>query len=163
MSQQFGNFVNQKIALSRKDNSPYTNTLLAVNKVWVEKASMPMEQPKLKNKGGTTMYFDASLVITFGNIANAGTNKIKAVKNGKEVEFAKRTKISVDKNHIGGVSTKGSVIMTPHGFISDDKNKKALEQYKKEHSSEWLNVLGEGTFAVVEEDASDENIATTED
>ena len=60
---------------------------------------------------------------TFGNITNAGTNKIKATKDGKDVEFAKRTKISVDKNHITGVQTKGSVIMTVHGFIDDDKKK----------------------------------------
>jgi hypothetical protein len=162
MSQQFGNFVNQKIVLSRKENYHYTNTLLAVNKVWVEKPSMPMEQPKMKNKGGNTMYFDSSLVITFGNIANASTNKIKAVKNGKEVEFAKRTKVSIDKNHITGISTKGSVIMTPHGFIADDKNKKALEQYKKDHSEEWVTVLGSGTFEVIEEDTL-EDVATTED
>jgi alpha-L-fucosidase len=123
---------------------------------------MPMEQPKMKNKGGNTMYFDSSLVITFGNIANASTNKIKAVKNGKEVEFAKRTKVSIDKNHITGISTKGSVIMTPHGFIADDKNKKALEQYKKDHSEEWVTVLGSGTFEVIEEDTL-EDVATTED
>ena len=104
----------------------------------------------------------SSSVITFGNIANASTNKIKAVKNGKEVEFAKRTKVSIDKNHITGISTKGSVIMTPHGFIADDKNKKALEQYKKDHSEEWVTVLGSGTFDVIEEDTI-EDVATTED
>ncbi len=98
MSQTFGNFINQRIVLSRKASQPYTNTLVAVNKVWVAKPDSPMGQPTLNNKGGNTMYFDSSLVITFGNIARAGTNKIKATKNGKEVEFAKRTRISCDKN-----------------------------------------------------------------
>ena len=153
MSQSFGNFINQKIVLSRKENYPYTNTLVVVNKIWVDKPSMPMEQPKMKNKGGNTMFFDASVVVTFGNITNSGTNKIKATKDGKDVEFAKRTKVSVDKNHVTGVQTKGSVIMTVHGFIDDDK--KAIDNYKKEHSAEWLKILGSDDFDVVIEDAED--------
>ena len=155
MSQQFGNFINQKIILSRKENQPYTNTFVAVNKVWVAKPNSPMEQPKMKNKGGDTMFFDSSFVITFGNISNSGTSKIKATKNGKDVEFAKRTKISADKNHVTGVQTKGTVVMTVHGFIEDDK--KAIDEYKKEHSKSWLSILGSTDFDVVEEDEMEEN------
>ena len=155
MSQTFGNFINQKIVLSRKENQPYTNTFVAVNKVWVAKPNSPMEQPKLKNKGGDTMFFDSSFVITFGNVSNSGTSKIKATKDGKDVEFAKRTKISADKNHVTGVQTKGTVTMTVHGFIPDDK--KAIDDYKKEHSKEWLQILGSADFDVVEEDEMEEN------
>jgi hypothetical protein len=151
MSQQFGNFINQRIVLSRKASQPYTNTLVAVNKVWVAKPDNPMGQPTLNNKGGNTMYFDSSLVITFGNVARAGTNKIKATKNGKEVEFAKRTRISCDKNHVTGITAVNKVIMTVHGFIKDDK--KELDDYKKNHSDEWLKVLGATSFDVVEEEA----------
>ena len=156
MSQQFGNFINQKIVLSRKENQPYTNTFVAVNKVWVAKPNSPMEQPKMKNKGGDTMFFDSSLVVTFGNITNSGTSKIKATKDGKDVEFAKRTKISVDKNHVTGVQTKGTVTMTVHGFIDDDK--KAIDAYKKEHSKDWLAILGTDSFDIVEEDEMQENV-----
>lgn len=156
MSQQFGNFINQKIILSRKENQPYTNTFVAVNKVWVAKPNSPMEQPKMKNKGGDTMFFDASLVVTFGNITNSGTSKIKATKDGKDVEFAKRTKISVDKNHVTGVQTKGTTVMTVHGFIEDDK--KAIDTYKKEHSKEWLAILGSDSFDIIEEDEMQENV-----
>jgi hypothetical protein len=159
MSQQFGNFINQKITLSRKENQPYTNTFVAVNKVWVAKPMVPMEMPKLKNKGGDTMFFDASLVVTFGNVTNSGTSKIKATKDGKDVEFAKRTKVSVDKNHITGIQTKGVVVMTVHGFIEDDK--KAIDDYKKQHSENWLSILGSTDFDVVEEDEMKENIAET--
>ena len=152
MSQQFGNFINQRIVLSRKASQPYTNTLVAVNKVWVAKPDSPMGQPTLNNKGGNTMYFDSSLVITFGNIARAGTNKIKATKNGKEVEFAKRTRISCDKNHVTGVTAVNKVIMTVHGFINDDK--KELDNYKKEYSDQWMKVLGSTSFDVVEEETA---------
>jgi hypothetical protein len=156
MSQQFGNFINQKIVLSRKETYQYTNTVVAVNKVWVDKPGSPMEQPKMKNKGGWTMFYDSSLALTFGNITNAGTSKIKATKNGKDVEFAKRTKISSDKNHITGVTSKGTIIMTVHGFINDDK--KEIDEYKKEHSHEWLKVLGTTDFDIVEENDMGEDI-----
>lgn len=148
MSTQFGNFINQQISLSRKESQPYTNTFIVVNKVWVAKPDSPMGQPTLNNKGGTTMYFDSSLIITFGNIAKAGTNKIKATKNGKDIEFAKRTRISCDKNHITGVTAVSKVIMTVHGFINDDK--KDLDEYKKNYSDQWTKVLG-SKFEIVEE------------
>jgi hypothetical protein len=124
--------------------------------VWVAKPNMPMEQPRMKNKGGDTMWFDATIIITFGNITNQGTSKIKAIKGGKDVTFAKRTKVHVEKNHISGVDTKGNIIMTPHGFIQDDK--KALDKYKKEHSDEWLKILGGGDFEVVIESEMKEDI-----
>ena len=153
MSQQFGNFINQKIVLSRKQSQPYTNTMLAVNKIWVAKAENVMAQPKMKNKGGDTMYFDASLIITFGNVTNSGTNKIKATKNGKDVEFAKRTKIACDKNHVNDVTSTGKVIMTAHGFIDDTKQ--AIDVYKKQHSKNWLKTLGSEDFEVIIETDED--------
>src|SRR5210317_2383279 len=149
MSTQFGNNVNQKILLSRKESSPYTNTLVCVNKVWTAKAEVPMGQPKLMNKGGFAMWFDATFVITFGNISNAGTSKIKAIKDGKQVEFAKRTNVQIDKNHINGVTTRGKIIMTPHGFLQD--NDKDLKKYKDDNTKEWSKILGGGDFDVVEE------------
>jgi len=147
MSTQFSNGVNQKILLSRKESYPYTNTLVCVNKVWTAKAETPMSQPKMMNKGGMAMWYDATFIITFGNVSNAGTNKIKATKNGKDVEFAKRTKIQVEKNHVNGISSKGTIIMTTHGFIDDDK--KAIDEYKKEHSAEWFEKLGAKDFDIV--------------
>jgi hypothetical protein len=155
MSQQFGNFINQRIIMSRKESQPYTNSLIAINKVWIAKPETIMSQPKMNNKGGNTMYFDASLVITFGNIISAGTNKISATKNGKTVEFAKRTKISCDKNHVTGVTTTNKVIMTVHGFINDTPS--SLEKYKKDHKDEWLKVLGTDSFDIVEEEDSSSN------
>ena len=94
MSTQFGNNVNQRIVMSRKESSPYTNTLVCINKVWTLKAESPMGQPKLMNKGGYAMWFDSTFVVTFGNVMSAGTSKIKAIKDGKQVEFAKRVNLS---------------------------------------------------------------------
>jgi len=150
MSTQFGNNVNQRITLSRKESSPYTNTLVCINKVWTLKAESPMGQPKLMNKGGYAMWFDSTFVVTFGNVMSAGTSKIKAIKDGKQVEFAKRVNIQIDKNHINGVTTRGKIVMTPHGFIND--NDRELKAYKEEMKDEWKAILGGGDFRVVEED-----------
>jgi hypothetical protein len=149
MSTQFGNNLNQKILLSRKENAAYTNTLVAINKVWTMKPEHPMGQPKLQNKGGMSMWYDATLVITFGNITNPGTSKIKAIKNGMQVEFAKRTNVQVEKNHIGGVQSRGRIVMTQHGFIEDDK--KAIDKYRDEHKAHWLKLVGSVDFDLIEE------------
>jgi hypothetical protein len=138
MATQFGNFINQKFPLSRKTTSPYTNTLFVINKTGVQPAETPMSQPRMTNKGGNTMYWDAALVITFGNVTNSGTSKIKAVKDKKNVEFAKRTKIAIDKIHLkDGIATRSTVIITPHGFIDDTD--KAINEYKKLYSTEWFS------------------------
>lgn len=149
---QFGNFVNQQIVMSRKESSKYTNTLFVVNKVGVAPALTPMSQPKMTNKGGDTFYYDASLCLTFGNITNAGTSKIEATKDKKKVEFALRTKIACDKNHINGITTKGTIVSTVHGFIKDDAL--AIKKYKDEHSHEWVDILGKGSY-IIQEDNSE--------
>jgi len=158
MSTQFGNSVNQKITLSRKESSPFTNTLVCINKVWTLKAESPMGKPKLMNKGGYAMWFDSTFVVTFGNIMSAGTSKIKAIKDGKQVEFAKRVNIQIDKNHINGVTTRGKIVMTPHGFIND--NDRELKAYKEDRKDEWKAILGGGDFRVVEEDQAYSDIAS---
>ena len=156
MSTQFGNNLNQKILLSRKESSKYTNTLVAINKVWTMKPESPMGSPKLMNKGGMSMWYDATICITFGNITNPGTSKIRAVKNGKQVEFAKRTNVQVEKNHISGVTTKGRIVMTQHGFIPDDK--RAIDQYKDQYKDHWLTLLGSVDFDLIEEGDLEEDL-----
>ena len=159
MSTQFANNVNQKIVLSRKESSKYTNTLVCINKVWAMKPESPMGQPKLMNKGGYSMWYDATFVVTFGNIMSAGTSKIKAIKDGKQVEFAKRVNCQVEKNHINGVTTRGRIIMTPHGFIKDTPT--ALNNYKKDRAAEWQAIMGGGNFNIVEEDPQEGNDITS--
>jgi hypothetical protein len=153
MSQQFANFINQRVIMSRKESQSYTNTMLCVNKVWVEPALMPMAQPKLRNKGGDSMFFDASFIITFGNVTSPGTQKVKATKNGKEIEFALKTKVSCDKNHVTGVTAKGTIVSTAHGFIKNSPNE--INKYKKEHSKNWASILGSDDFDIVEEENLD--------
>lgn len=158
MSVQFGSHVNQRIVYSRKEDFPYVNTLVCVNKIWVRKPDSPMGQPTMKNKGGDTMFYDASLIINFGNVATAGINKIKATKNGKEVLFGTRVRVQIEKNHINGISTTNKIIVTPTGYIADDK--KEIENYKKEHLSYFMTLLGEvdGEFDTVVEEGQEGDV-----
>jgi hypothetical protein len=148
---QFGNFINQQIVMSRKESSKYTNTLFIVNKVGVAPALTPMSQPRMTNKGGDTFYYDVSLCLTFGNVTNAGTSKINAVRDKKKVEFALRTKIACDKNHINGITTMGTIVSTVHGFIPDKPSE--IDKYKKEHAGEWADILGQGSYTVQEDNS----------
>jgi hypothetical protein len=157
MSTQFGNFINQEILLSRKESYPHTNSFVAINKIWVEKPIGPMSPPIMKNKGGNTMFFDSTLIVTFGNISNSGTLKVNAVKDGKKVEWAKKVKVAVEKNHINGITSTGKIVVTPHGFISE--NKKDMDAYKKAHQDEWGKILGAGPFEVVTEGNEDEDFS----
>jgi hypothetical protein len=111
-------------------------------------------------KGGYAMWFDSTFVVTFGNIMSAGTSKIKAIKDGKQVEFAKRANIQIDKNHINGVTTRGRIVMTPHGFILDSD--KDLKEYKSNHAAEWSKILGGMDFDVVEENEEVRDISQFE-
>ena len=153
LSQNFANFINQRIVMSRKEKQPYTNTALYVNKIWVEPALTPMSQPKMKMKNGDSMFYDASVVITFGNITSDGTQKLNAVRNKKTIEFALKTKISCDKNHVTNVTAKGTVIATPHGFIGDDK--KEIDLYKTTYAKNWENILGGIDFSLEEVNVDD--------
>lgn len=154
MATQFGNFINQQFPLSRKESSPYTNTLFIINKTGVQPALTPMSQPRMTNKGGNAMYWDATIVTTFGNVTNSGTSKIFVQHKGKRVEFAKRTKIAVDKIHADfGIATSSTVIVTPHGFIPDTPE--AIKEYKKAHVHEWFNTPVEIDKLQVIEDNSE--------
>lgn len=163
MATQFGNFINQKIILSRKDSSKYTNTLVVVNKIRVEYpiGGNPKEQPKMKNKGGDAMFWDATYVFTFGNIKGPGTTKVKAVKDGNQIEWAKIVRVSVDKNHMTGLTTAGQIVITVHGFIKNDK--KDMDKYKKDHVEEWAKILGSTDFEIVEEEDNTEVKMSTEE
>ena len=154
MSTQFGNNINQKIMLSRKDGYPYTNTFVIVNKVWVQKPMTYGAMPTLKNSCGDKMFFDCVYQIQFGGVSTSGTSKITATRGGKTVEFAKRTKVQLNKNHIDGITTNGSIIATPHGFIKDTPN--AINNYKKEHGDKWLDILGGTDFDVVDDNKEEE-------
>jgi hypothetical protein len=145
--------INQRINNSRKETSPYLNGLVVCNLPWVRLPDSPMGQPKMKPKGGEAIYQAATLVFRFGNEADGGINKIDATSKGRKINFATRTKVTVDKNHINGLGYADSkIIVTPHGFITDDKrdNKVALDLYKKQTFEYWASKIDDANFELEE-------------
>ena len=86
LADKIGMGLNQRIGKSRRQDSKYTNTLVVVNQPWVELPDNPFGQPKIKAKGGESLWLNSTLVFRFGNQKNGGTTNITAVKEKRKVE-----------------------------------------------------------------------------
>lgn len=138
-----------RINESRKETKPYTNGMIIVNQPWVERPDNPMGQPKIKAKGGESLWFACSMVFLFGNQKGAGISFLEATKNKRKIKYATRTKVSVLKNHVeGGGFSDAKIIATPHGYIEDDK--KAIDEYKKQYFSYFNNMFGDESESEIE-------------
>lgn len=151
LSDKIGMGLNQRISGSRRVDRAHTNTLVVVNQPWVELPDNPFGQPKIKAKGGESLWLNSTLVFLFGNQKNAGTTKISAVKDKRKVKFATRSKVSIMKNHVNGLGYEdGRIMVTAHGFLKGKdsaEEKKSVEEYKKEHAEFWKTQLGiDGEF-----------------
>jgi hypothetical protein len=148
---QFQSLLNYRIPASRKMNRQYTNTVLAVNKIWLDN----MNGSSIKMKGGETFFYSARAIYLLGGQLTHGTRKLYAECTYKGVKYSYQYGIEVKakciKNHITGVSTENKIISTMHKFISVD----GVEEYKKENKLFLLSKLG------IPEDA-DVEIKTTE-
>jgi len=137
------NLLNNTIPNSRKVNKPYTNTLVAVQKIWIDN----MNQGVVKHKGGETFYLGARLITHFGGIVSHSTKKVVATSKKRDVAYGIETKIGVAKNHIdgplGGISMEGKIISTPHGFIYPDD----LDEYKKENILYFRNLFDDSDIS----------------
>ena len=71
LADKIGMGLNQRIGKSRRQDSKYTNTLVVVNQPWVELPDNPFGQPKIKAKGGESLWLNSTLVFRFGNQKNA--------------------------------------------------------------------------------------------
>jgi hypothetical protein len=158
LADKIGMGIHARITKSKKEDYPYFVTMIIVNQPWVDMPENPYAQPEIKAKGGEAIWLASALVFLFGNQKKSGINHIDAVKNGRKVSYAIRTKVSVLKNHVNGLGYKdGKLIVVHNGYIADTKE--ALEQYKKEYSDFWNQKLGGGDFelkeSVVYEDEED--------
>jgi len=140
----FKSLINYRIPASRKTNKKFTNTLVAVNKIWIDNMGMGV----VMNKGGNAFMYGARLVFHFGGVQSQGIKKLIAKANGKDYHYGTQTKVSVEKNHINGTSNNGVIISTAHGF----KMPEEMEEYKKQYKNYFITQLGmslntEVTFA----------------
>lgn len=148
LADKIGMGIHARITKTKKEDYPYYATMVVVNQPWVELPDNPFGQPEIKAKGGEALWLASALVFLFGNQKKSGINHIDAVKGGRKVAYAIRTKISILKNHVNGLGYKdGKLIVVHNGYIPDTKE--ALEEYKKEYSDFWSQKLG-GDFVLNE-------------
>jgi hypothetical protein len=143
--------IHSRISKTKKDSAPYYATMVVINQPWVELPDGPWGQPQIKAKGGEALWLASSLVFLFGNEKKSGINHITATKNGRTITYAIRTKISILKNHVNGISFKdGKIIAIPQGYIDDTKE--ALDDYKKKYSKYWNEIIaGDGDLEIRDE------------
>ncbi len=165
LADKIGMGINQRISGSRRSDKKYTNTLIIVNQPWVELPDNPFGQPKIKAKGGESIYLNSTLVFLFGNQKNAGTNKIPITKNKRSISVATRSKISVLKNHVNGIAfADGKIMVTPHGFMKakdSTEEKKSREDYVKNNLDYISMLFGEKVTAI--DDLKFEEVPEDED
>lgn len=142
----FKYLINNRIPNSRKVDKQYTNTIIAVQKIWLD--SMSGGMPVVKHKGGEAFAFGARLIYHHGGVMTHGTKKVSAVSKKKDVVYGIETKVSAFKNQIdgplGGISLEGKLVSTPHGFIGVEKEDK--DEYKKQNILYFRDILGDDSL-----------------
>lgn len=142
ISVAFNTIVNDRIPRSRKISSKYDNTLLLINKVWLDSMTNPVGPPSLSLKGGNAMYYASRLIILLGGQLKASTKKLTAQSKGLTYNYGIQTKIKVLKNQLPNpftVTYEGEVICTTHGMIGVEKTD--MEAYRKKYIGDILKSL----------------------
>lgn len=121
----FQALVNFKIPSSRSIDSEYTNTMICVQKIWLDS----MNGTVVKHKGGEFMFFNSRLIVHLGGILTHGTKKLTAKALNQDFQFGTEAKIRCEKNHVTGWEKNGVIASTPHGYVNPDE----IEEYKKEN------------------------------
>jgi hypothetical protein len=154
LSDKIGMGINQRISGSRRADKQHTNTLIIINQPWVELPSNPYEQPKIKAKGGESVWLNSTLVFRFGNEKNAGTTKIPITRNKRTITIATRSKITVMKNHVNGIQFgDGKIMVTSHGFMKmrePAEEKLSKESYIRDHIDYVSRLFGEPVTSISE-------------
>jgi hypothetical protein len=139
----FMSILNNTIPNSRRIDSPYTNTISAVQKIWYDSMNKV-----IKHKGGETYFFGARLIYHFGGILTHGTARVTFTSKGRDVNFGFSNKVNIAKNHIdgekGGISLEGKIASTPHGFVFGDDA--SINIYKKKHILHFRNIFEDDTL-----------------
>ena len=138
----FKSLLNTRIPASRKENSEFSNSLIAVQKIWLDSQQ---GAGAVKHKGGEAFYFGSRLIYHFGGVKSHGAKSVSATSKKKDVAYGIEANIKAPKNHIdgplGGISMESKIISTPHGFIGADPA--SIKAYKSEHILYFRDILGE--------------------
>ena len=129
-----------RIAASKEVGAPYTNGMIAVNKIWKDNQNSMGGATAIANSGGEAFKYGCRLGIHVGGVATAGTKKLKATVKGNETEYGTLTKISVYKNQLPtpyNITYNGTMCCVHNGIITEDD----INDYKKQELPKLLEKL----------------------
>ena len=142
LQEAFNILLNNRIPSSKKVSSPYTNTFVAINKVWLDSMSAPMAAPSIKFKGGSGLLYASRLTILLGGTLSASTKRLTATSKGETYTYGLITKIKVVKNQLDapyGLTYEGKFCCVPDGMVSESK----LDEYKRKNIGVILKQLSQ--------------------
>nr|DAE37021.1 MAG TPA: Protein recA [Bacteriophage sp.] len=119
-----------RISASKEVGSPYTNTMIVINKIWKDTANSVGGAVAIANSGGEAFQYGVRLQIHVGGVAKAGVKKLKAIYKGEEYQYGTVTKIAVCKNQLPtpyNITYSGTMCCVHNGIISEDE----IDNYKK--------------------------------
>jgi len=132
----FKSILNFRIPDSRRSDCEYTNTILAVQKIWFDNMNTV-----IKHKGGEGFFYGSRLIVHYGGILTHGTTKLNAEITDKgnkmTYQYGVEAKIKCEKNQVNGIEQMGKIASTSHGYWNPDK----LSDYKTEHRGFILSKL----------------------
>lgn len=162
LSVAFMDIMNDRIPSSRKLSRKYTNTLIFINKIWMNNTSIGASQPSIQLKGGNAIYYATRLMLHMGGHSTPSIKKLYAESKGARYNWGVQTKIKTVKNQLPSpwtVTYEGELICTPSGMIGTDTE--SINGYKKEHLKEILTRLNAEN--VSGEEITSENITFEEE
>ena len=144
ISAAFQDIMDNKIPSSRKMSSQCTNSMILINKVWLDGTTNPIAPPSLEMKGGKSITYRSRLILLLGGQLKASIKRLSAVSKGLTYNYGIQTKIKVLKNQLPApfnVTYEGEFICTDIGIIGTTKEEQ--DEYRKTHVGDILKKLNE--------------------
>lgn len=119
-----------RISTTKEVGMPYSNTLVAVNKIWTDNINSVGGAVSIENSGGKAFAYGLRLGLHIGGVSKPGTKKLKATLKGEEYQYGTVTKINVFKNHLPtpyNITYSGTMCCVHNGIIGEGE----LDTYKK--------------------------------
>jgi len=116
LKRAFESILNFRIPASRREDAPFINTFVAVQKIWLRPNAVG--QPTVMHNGGEGFKYGVRLIFHMGGMTTSSAKKLDAVNAGRSYQFGVMTDIKCVKNHVNGIEQMGSICSTPHGFVN---------------------------------------------
>lgn len=149
LKREFESILNFRVPISRRENSPFINTFVTVQKIWL-RPNLAGPATIMQN-GGEGFKYGVRLLFHLGGKSTSSAKKLDVTRDGETYNFGVKVDIECVKNHVNGIEKEGMIASTSHGFWNPDE----ITEYKKEHADFLNEKLGGsfGDFNITEHDA----------